>query len=292
LIHLTEALGTPLGWWGKKVVTCYDLIPLRFPWHYLRYGTRAPGEWVSAMWRYQSATRVVAISQRTGDDIRSILKYPTARLDVVRTGIDLKRWQTNSNQSDKSYLIEKYGVSKPYALYVGYADKRKNAKGMFAALAHARGWVDIELVWAGSLPPRLKLELIKEASCYGVDKQLKFLDFVPDEDLKQLYKQAVAHLFLSRLEGFGLSVAEAMAAGCPVIVVRKSGADEVAGEAGIVVEADDAQAAGNALIRLTNSKELVQHHCQLGKDVVIRFSRTNMAKGYVSSYKKALGLRT
>jgi len=118
---------------------------------------------------------------------------------------------------------------------------------------------------------------------------VRFLGFVADADLAALYRAAVALLFLSRLEGFGLPVAEAMAAGCPAIVSRASGSDEVAGDSGIVVDADDTPAAAKAISRLARSPE---HRAELGRRGRARvptFDRREMARGYVKSYLAALG---
>ena len=95
---------------------------------------------------------------------------------------------------------------------------------MMAALARARRDIDIELVWAGKLGRKVALRARTAARASGVESHVRFLGFVDETVLPTLYRAAVAHLFLSRLEGFGLTVVEAVACGCPVIVARASAA--------------------------------------------------------------------
>jgi glycosyltransferase involved in cell wall biosynthesis len=79
-----------------------------------------------------------------------------------------------------------------------------------------------------------------------------------------------------------------MAAGCPVIVANGSGSDAVAGSAGIVVDPDDAAAAAAAVSLLSNPENR-ERYARLGRDRVVRFDRRNMARGYIESYRRALG---
>jgi alpha-1,3-rhamnosyl/mannosyltransferase len=287
LFHQTEALGTPL-WGPPRLVTLYDLIPLRYPTQYLKSRTAFTREWVVAQRRYSTALCVAAISRRTREDAIALLHVDPRKVSVVPTGIDLSRWYAHDSATDERRR-EAVGVgSRPYALFVGYGDHRKNTRVMFEAIARARRSMDIELVWAGKLSEPLLARLQREAKDAGIDGRVRFLGYVNDDTLSALYAGAVAEVFVSRLEGFGLPVAEAMAARCPVIVARNSGCDEVVGEAGYVVDPDDVPAIADILVALHGDPTLRAERGAAGAAQAQALTRSVMAQGYVALYREAI----
>jgi glycosyltransferase involved in cell wall biosynthesis len=287
-IHFTEALGLPHEFPIPRVVTCYDLIPLRMPWHYGQSFGRAFFFRRRCLRDYGGANRVVAISEKTGHEIEELLRLPRSKIDVVPLGLSLTRERAKSPE-DLTALAD-MGIARPYVLYVGYSDWRKNVEGMAAALAEARRQIDVELVWAGALPPSEQRRVMKIARREGVQDRVKLLGFINDDRLDALYRRAVAHIFLSRLEGFGFTVTEAMAAGCPVIVGAGSGSDEVAGDAAIRVDPEDFKAAGRHIVQLATDSALAEKLVAAGVERVKLFDRRRMARDYVASYAKAMGI--
>jgi len=279
LIHETETMGTPLASRVPRVVTCYDLIPLRFPAEYTSGTLGYHLERLRALRRYRLARRVVALSRRTRDDLIELLHVPGDKIDVAQTGIDLSFW-TPAEEAPSS--------AEPYVVYVGGHDYRKNIAGMMQALAEARRTVPVRLVWPGALSEASVVEMKSLAARAGVEGAVEFRGFVDDTTLRSLYRESAGQLFLSRLEGFGLPVAEAMAVGCPSIVSRGSGVDELVADAGIVVDADDARGAGAAIARLVSEPGLRARLTASGKTRVAVFSRAEMARGYVEAYRRAL----
>jgi glycosyltransferase involved in cell wall biosynthesis len=118
---------------------------------------------------------------------------------------------------------------------------------------------------------------------------IRFLGHCSDEDLGILYRAAAGHLFLSRLEGFGLTVVEAMASSCPVIVASGSGSDEVAAEAALIVDPDDPREAAEAMRRIVGEPELRAQMVNKGHERAKLYERRAMARGYAESYMRALG---
>jgi glycosyltransferase involved in cell wall biosynthesis len=290
LVHLPEARGTPLGMSTPTLVTCHDLIPLVYPRHYYLGGRpQALIRKLRDKRRYGSATHVACISRRTASDLERLLGIAGERVEVVPQGIDVRRWSDAEPTVDAAHRAELGVGARPYLVYAGYCDYRKNVDGMLAALARARRSVDLELVWAGHLDSRVR-QVHGLIERYDLRGHVRLLDFVPDSHMPALFRGALAHLFLSRLEGFGLSVAEAMAAGCPVIVARDSGADEVAGDAALVVDADDVAAAADCIVRLTRERALAEALVARGKARVGAFERTRMALDYVAIYRRMLGV--
>jgi glycosyltransferase involved in cell wall biosynthesis len=291
LLHLTEALGTPIERSLPRVVTCHDLIPLRMPEQYLPWGPKRVAQKHVERMRYRAASRVVAISNRTRDDLVELLEQPPASIDVVPNGIDLANWSPVAQPDDRARLDALGAPRTPYVVYVGAYDDRKDVPAMLRAVEEARRTTEIELVWAGHFDQRERMKLRAYLSAQGVlakVSNVRFVGFVTAEDLAALYRGAVAHLFLSRLEGFGLSVAEAMACGCPVVVVRGSGSDDVAGEAGIVIDPGDVRAAAEAIARLAHDQAERTSRHDAGIARAARFGRQTMARGYLETWRKVL----
>ena len=288
VVHVTQPQGVPLVLPVRSVVTCYDIIPLRYPKEYLGSEAKRVLRWVRDFHRYRMPTRVACISQKTATD-SALLGVPGERIDVITTGVDLAQWSTPPRADDAERRARLGVGGKRFVLYVGDCDYRKNVRGMFESLALARREEDVELVWAGDLrvpkPARMQA-LAREC---GVADAVRFLGYVDDADLGPLYRDAAALLFISRLEGFGLPVVEAMSASCPTIVASDSGCDEVASDAGIIVGPDDRRATADAILRLVRSGEARAELVRRGLARVGKFDRREMAREYVRSYLRAAG---
>ena len=114
---------------------------------------------------------------------------------------------------------------------------------------------DVHLAFAGRLEP-FKVEAIRQlAGREGVSEYVHILGYVSDSDLRALYRGALAHLFVSRFEGFGYTVIEAMASGCPVITTHCGSLAEVAGDCAWLVDPDDREAIGEAIWELCSSEQ-------------------------------------
>lgn len=125
---------------------------------------------------------------------------------------------------------------KRYFLHVGRHDPHKNVARILAAFARISSATDCQLWFAGAPDPRYTPQLQAQAAEYGLGNRVRFLDYVSYRQLPALINQAVAMVFPSLWEGFGLPVLEAMACGTPVITSNLSSLPEVAGDAGWIVD--------------------------------------------------------
>jgi hypothetical protein len=132
---------------------------------------------------------------------------------------------------------QKWDLSRPYFLYVGGWEKRKNVPFLLRAFAGLK--VDtIDLVLAGGQEQQRPI-LTKLAEELGCVRRVRLLGYVPEADLPALYAGALAFVYPSEYEGFGLQVCEAMAVGCPVLVARATSLPEIAGSGGETFALDD-----------------------------------------------------
>jgi glycosyltransferase involved in cell wall biosynthesis len=181
------------------------------------------------------ADKLIAISECTRNDAMQILNLPKERLEVIYPGVDDRYYKIPPE--DVAVAKGTYGLTRPYFLYVGCIEPRKNVKGILDAyrMLHPSLRKDVGLVLAGPLGwqiAELKEQLRQDATELGV----RLLGYVPERILPGLLKGASALLYPSFYEGFGLPAAQAMAAGVPVITSNVSCLPEVTGGGALLVD--------------------------------------------------------
>jgi glycosyltransferase involved in cell wall biosynthesis len=293
-VHLGDPNATPLfiGLTGcKKIVTCHDTIPARYPDVY--FGVRDGGSVLGLAIekrRYRSADLVVAISDATLRDARSFLGVKDDRIVRIHNGVEVERWAREPSL-DRRAVLEKFRLADtPFALYVGASDWHKNIDGMMRGLASARArGANVVLAWAGRLRDEHADAVLRMAEEAGVRESVRMLGYVTDDELSVLYRAARVHVLVSRCEGFGLTVVEAMAAGCPVLTTRGGSLDEVAGDAALTVDPDDYGAMGEAWARLVADDSLRADLAARGQKRAPQFSRAVQATAMARAYRRLLG---
>jgi glycosyltransferase involved in cell wall biosynthesis len=294
LVHLTDPNATPLrmGASGcRRLVTCHDLIPLLFPDRYLNLsdGLETLGTKIIQR-RFRSADHILAISDATKGDLERLVGVPSRKISRVYNGVDISAWKRMAQQSTPEVLDE-YGLRDlDYVLFVGDTDWRKNTESMVQAVAKARGQgADVHLVFAGRLAPKHEARLRKLAARTGVGDNVIPVGYVPDDRLAALYRGAVAHLLVSRSEGFGLTVVEAMACGCPVITTSEGSLPEVAGDAALQVPAEDTSRIADAIVLLVRDKERREQLRIAGAKRAPLFDVAPHARATMALYREVLG---
>jgi glycosyltransferase involved in cell wall biosynthesis len=292
-VHITDPNATPLGLRGsriRRVVSCLDTIPLLYPDRY--FGLHDGGPWIGAMIerrRFRSADLVVTISDAVVEDAVRLLGLRRERVVRIYPSIDIGRWNAPSAPEVERETRARFGLNRPYVLYFGGPDWHKNIEGMFAGLAMARRTgTDVELAWAGRLAEDALGRMQGLARNAGVLDAVRFLGFVTDTDLRHLLRQARAHVLVSHTEGFGFTVLEAMAAGCPVITTRSGSLAEVAGDAALTVDGDDPASIGHAITRLCTDEAQRKELAARGLDRPSIFSPRNQALEMIAAYERAL----
>jgi glycosyltransferase involved in cell wall biosynthesis len=185
--------------------------------------------------------------------------------------------------------LKKYNLKTGYILGGGGLEVRKNVEGLIRAyhgLLESNKRTHLikefpQLVISGKLMPELvplvtdAEKLVKELN---LTKQVKLLDFVPQEDLPALYKNALVFVYPSFYEGFGLPVLEAMNAGTPVITSKKSSLPEVGRDAVLYSNTEDIHDIEMVLRNVILHKHLRDEMRRRGKDRAQNFSWENFAE--------------
>jgi glycosyltransferase involved in cell wall biosynthesis len=292
-VHLGDAHATPLLMGlarCPRIVTCHDAIPMHFPQRYM--GWRDGGPLLGAAIerrRYRSADLVVAISDATLHDVLTIHKVPRERAVRVYNGVDVERW-ARATSLDEQKTLDELGLRKQsFALFVGGYHWHKNVEAMAGGISLARrAGLDIKLVWAGPLSDAQTQHIRTVADQAGAADALHLIGYVSDEQVSVLYRAAIAHVLLSRFEGFGLTLIEAMASGCPVITTQAGSLGEIAGDAALTVDPEDHQAVADALVRLASDSPFRAQLMHKGKARAPLFSLGVQAHNMVRVYRDFL----
>jgi glycosyltransferase involved in cell wall biosynthesis len=187
------------------------------------------------------ADHVIAVSQATKRDLIDLYQTPESKITVLYEGVDPIFKPTPSPAIRLKYNLG----SAPFIFSVSTIQPRKNYQRLIQALAALPA--DYQLVIAGG-QGWLYDSIYAEAEKPAVRGRVKFIGFVPDDDLPALYTEAAVFAYPSLYEGFGLPLLEAMACGTPTLTSNISCLPEVAGQAAILVDplSVDAIAAGLA----------------------------------------------
>jgi len=213
----------------KTVVTIHDVGFQKFLEQYQRRWWRLYGGRISNF-AARASTHVIAVSESTKRDLIEKLGVAPDKITVVYEGVDHEKFRPKADQP----LAGK--VDREYLLFVGTVQPRKNLVRLIDAFSSLSSrFPNLDLVIAGK-EGWLANEIYAAPKDFGVEKEVKFLGYVPTDKVVSLMNGARALVFPSLYEGFGLPVLEAMACGCPVVTSNISSLPEVAGEAGILVD--------------------------------------------------------
>jgi glycosyltransferase involved in cell wall biosynthesis len=213
-------------------VTLYDLIPLLNPDHYLKPNPPYAEYYQRKLEYFKQATLHLAISEASRQEGLVHLGLPDSR--VINTSIAIEEYFQPIRVDDTSatLLREKFGLTRPFVLCAGGADRRKNLPRLiqaFAAMPPALR-ADHHLVLAGKMCEGIVSEFKHQAETAGLKPDdLLFTGYITDEELVQLYNLCKLFVFPSWHEGFGLPALEAMACGAAVIGANTSSLPEVIG---------------------------------------------------------------
>jgi len=235
------------------IVTVRDIIPLHFPAKKQRGFGRLTRALVPIL---PAVTRIIAISEATKRDLVGTLRVDPDRIDVVYHGVDHDVFHDRYPEDEIENTLSRYGLARPYILYVAAFDSRKNHGLLVDAFQHLsrRGRHKPYLVLVG--PGTVPAELTSQIKRLGVSDRVKFAHDVPADDLARMYRGADLFAFPSLYEGFGNPVLEAMACGTPVVALATSSVPEVAGDGAVLVSRNDYGAFGNAMAHVLDNPAL------------------------------------
>jgi glycosyltransferase involved in cell wall biosynthesis len=163
-------------------------------------------------------------------------------------------------------------MERRYFLYVGRHDPYKNLHGLITAFAAMSNNRDYQLWIAGSTDPRFTPRLQQQAVELGISDRVLFLDYLTYQTLPVVISGAIALVFPTFWEGFGLPVLEAMACGTPVIASRVASLPEITADAAILIDPYRTQAITAAMESLADNAQLRSSLSKLSWQQAQKFS--------------------
>ncbi len=272
----------PLTYPKRAVVTVHDLAiyknPAWFPSQIFSTKLLVPQS-------LKRAQHIIAVSESTKSDLREIFGVPSRKVSVIyeapfTTPVDVRDKNVN--------VLTKFRLDRPYLLFVGTIDARKNLETLLEAFAQLRkepAGEHLQLVIAGGKGH-------KHEAFFDRVQQLKlgdacrYLGYVTHNEKLGLYRKAAIFVFPSLYEGFGLPVLEAMRLGVPVVAANSSSVPEIAGNAALLVPPENAKALARAIRSVLGDPQQAATMVQRGFAQANRFDWTRAAAQTLAVYEK------
>ena len=293
---LVDDAVTSIGKWKNSpptAVVLYDLIP----WIHQKPYLDNPDVrvWYEEKIQYlREAQLCLSISESSRQEGLKHLNLPEDAVVNISTAADaqFERQAATAPLSDE--LQRKYRLTRPFLMYTGGIDHRKNIERLIRAYAAVPASVRAEhqLAIVCAVQPESKKALEQLAAKSGLsDGELVLPGFVPEEDLIALYRQCKAFIFPSWHEGFGLPALEAMHCGAAVIAANTSSLPEVIGNEGALFDPFDEQAIASKIMQVLTDEAFRQRLISHGLQQARKFSWDSTARRAMDALEVMLSKR-
>jgi alpha-1,3-rhamnosyl/mannosyltransferase len=229
------------------------------------------------------AQRVIAVSEATRQDAIRLLGLPPEKIAVIHSGVADAFFHVAPGAVEQ--VRARYGLRRPFVLFIGTVEPRKNLDGLVSAFQVLPAAVrdEFELVLAGPIgwADRATVERVRAA---------RYLGYVPERDIAALTAAATVFAYPSLYEGFGFPVAQAMAAGVPVVTSNVSALPEIAGDAALLVDPRSQSELREALERLLLYPDIRARMSARGRERAERFRWDTCAAKSWQFFREASGM--
>ncbi len=239
------------------------------------------------------ASRILAVSNAARSELVRVFAIDEGKIDVIHNALD-ERFVREAYPADEAAILERHAVNHPFVLYAGNIKPQKNLPRLIEAFAVAkeelRGqtrFANLKLLLIGdelAKHPDLRRAVVRAR----VREDVRFLGFVPHSVLRVFYKRALAFLFPSLYEGFGLPPLEAMAHGTPVLASAIAALSEVFGEAALLVNPENVFEIARGIRQLLTDEALRQELIAQGYERVRHYSWERAARQIRQVYEAVI----
>lgn len=263
----------------KTVVTIHDLIFLRFPQYYGRINRLIYT--AKTKRACKTADKVVAISERTKQDMVELLHIDPKKIEVIYQGC-APEFGIKQSEAQMTLARQKYNLPKEFILNVGTIEERKNLMLLAKALPHLK--TNIPVVVVGK--PTAYLDEVKAfLTVNNLTERMLFRHEVSFADLPAVYQSAHLFVYPSRYEGFGIPVLEALVSAIPVIAATGSCLEEAGGPCSRYVSPDDEKELARQIDEVLSNDAARQQMISEGMNYAQRFQDRTLAAQMMNIYK-------
>ncbi len=277
----------PPGVDGKTVITVHDMVYRTYP-ETVRGRTKKILDMglASSMKR---ADMIVTVSEFSKSEIIRYFPQHESKIRVVPCGVDLDRFKPCQQPERIPEVKKKLGIEGEYFLYVGTIEPRKNLERLINAynifcqhekdapklvLAGGKGW--------------LYNGIFQRVTDLKLEEKVLFTQYIPDEDMNPLMCGALAFVFPSIYEGFGIPPLEAMACGVPVLASNAASLPEVTGDCAVTCDPYSEEEIAEGLRRLYSDSELRADLSRRGLERAKTLTWDSSAEKLYSVYKELM----
>jgi glycosyltransferase involved in cell wall biosynthesis len=277
---------------SRLLITVHDLSDVLAP----PVGASPPvqtGRLFFARRALNRADHIFAVSHASKRDLARFFHIPESKISVVYDAVD-ERFLTEPLPADADRILERHAVNSPYVLYAGNIRPQKNLPRLIEAFAVAKAELrgnpefdQLKLLVIGESLNR-HADLRRAVVRARVREDVRFLGFVPGPVLRVFYSRALAFLFPSLYEGFGLPPLEAMAHGTPVLTSNVSSLPEVFQEAALLVNPENVFDIARGIRQILTENALRQTLRRRGYERARMYSWENAARLVHAAYHSVL----
>jgi glycosyltransferase involved in cell wall biosynthesis len=271
----------PIFYLKKSIITIHDLALYKNPeWfpdgHFFNKRILIP-------WSIAKAKKIIAVSQNTKDDLVKLFGIRKSKVEVIHEGVE----DYNQLKIDETKIENRLKIDEPYFLFIGSIEPRKNLVRLVQAYKEV-------LVSKPSLNPKLVLvgkkgwkyePVFTAIENSGFKDKIIYLGYVNFEEKVYLLKNALALVYPSLYEGFGLPILEAMNLGVPIITSNISSIPELVIDNALLVDPYDVGSIKEALIKITADSALRKSLSLKGKGIAQNFTWEECAKKTLDLYE-------
>jgi len=258
------------------IVTVHDIHPVYFP---EQFGLAGSYFKFSLKLLSRFARRVIVPSNFVKRELSKAIKIRSDIIDVIPYGYNSFLFKPHSDETKEDFL-KSYGIRGPFILFVGSLFPYKNIKTLLKAFLDIKNSIPHSLVIIGK--KEVSTEPLQE------DERIWYLDYVGTEKITKFYSYADILVHPSLVEGFGMTILEAMACGTPVIASNRGSLPEVVGDGGILFDPTDSRVLDEIILTVINSENLRKELIEKGLRRVKKFSWDRTAESILQSCERAL----